>query len=153
MQCHQQRPTTTSDSSFANNFSSSHSNETMSAWNRLLPPEKYAPFDGERHDSNEMANRFAYFAEMQHHLCVANYSTICEARYSATSASATENGKQLTTKDNDEDDDSQLHEKLWAVRGCLEMKYLWDEFNELGTEMIVTKAGRYFSVCDLIKTH
>jgi hypothetical protein len=24
----------------------------------------------------------------------------------------------------------------------LEMKPLWDEFNELGTEMIVTKAGR-----------
>ena len=25
----------------------------------------------------------------------------------------------------------------------LEMKALWEEFNQLGTEMIVTKAGRY----------
>lgn len=28
----------------------------------------------------------------------------------------------------------------WQVH--LEMKALWEEFNELGTEMIVTKAGR-----------
>lgn len=148
MQCHQQRPTTSnssiSSSSFPNNFNSVHSNETMSTWNRLLPPEKYTAFDGERQNPNEMANRFAYFAEMQHQLCVANYSTICEARYSVTSASSVDNGQELTTtKDIDEENDSQLNEKLWAVRGCLEMKCLWDEFNELGTEMIVTKAGRY----------
>ncbi|XP_074601565.1 T-box transcription factor TBX1-like isoform X2 [Brevipalpus obovatus] len=35
-----------------------------------------------------------------------------------------------------------LHRKLWDVSATLEMKCLWDEFNELGTEMIVTKAGR-----------
>lgn len=35
-----------------------------------------------------------------------------------------------------------LHGKLWNVKASLEMKCLWDEFNELGTEMIVTKAGR-----------
>ena len=35
-----------------------------------------------------------------------------------------------------------LHSKLVAVNASLEMKALWDEFNELGTEMIVTKAGR-----------
>ena len=35
-----------------------------------------------------------------------------------------------------------LHSKLMAVNASLEMKALWDEFNELGTEMIVTKAGR-----------
>ena len=35
-----------------------------------------------------------------------------------------------------------LHTRLVSVVGQLEMKPLWEEFNELGTEMIVTKAGR-----------
>ena len=35
-----------------------------------------------------------------------------------------------------------LHGKLASVSCQLEMKSLWDEFDELGTEMIVTKAGR-----------
>ncbi|XP_029851249.3 T-box transcription factor TBX1-A-like [Ixodes scapularis] len=35
-----------------------------------------------------------------------------------------------------------LHPKLASVSAALEMKGLWDEFNSLGTEMIVTKAGR-----------
>ena len=35
-----------------------------------------------------------------------------------------------------------LHPRLSTVVGQLEMKPLWEEFNELGTEMIVTKAGR-----------
>ncbi|XP_046569310.1 T-box transcription factor TBX1-like [Haliotis rubra] len=35
-----------------------------------------------------------------------------------------------------------LHPKLANVSVQLEMKALWDEFDELGTEMIVTKAGR-----------
>ncbi|XP_064460641.1 T-box transcription factor TBX1-like [Ornithodoros turicata] len=35
-----------------------------------------------------------------------------------------------------------MHPKLVSVGATLEMKNLWDEFNELGTEMIVTKAGR-----------
>ena len=34
------------------------------------------------------------------------------------------------------------NEKIVSVEAKLEMKTLWDEFNELGTEMIVTKAGR-----------
>lgn len=38
---------------------------------------------------------------------------------------------------------SQEHPKLSGVGAALEMKHLWEEFNELGTEMIVTKAGRY----------
>jgi len=35
-----------------------------------------------------------------------------------------------------------LHPKLLGVGAQLEMKSLWDEFDSLGTEMIVTKAGR-----------
>ena len=35
-----------------------------------------------------------------------------------------------------------LHPCLVRVVAQLEMKPLWDEFHELGTEMIVTKAGR-----------
>lgn len=41
-----------------------------------------------------------------------------------------------------------LHSKLTNCGAILEMKPLWDEFNELGTEMIVTKAGRLvLTVC------
>ena len=35
-----------------------------------------------------------------------------------------------------------LNNKLINTTCQLEMKSLWDEFDELGTEMIVTKAGR-----------
>lgn len=35
-----------------------------------------------------------------------------------------------------------LHSKLESVQAHLEMRALWNEFNALGTEMIVTKAGR-----------
>ena len=35
-----------------------------------------------------------------------------------------------------------LHHRLSTTQAQLEMKPLWEEFNELGTEMIVTKAGR-----------
>ncbi|KAL1478263.1 hypothetical protein MTO96_016447 [Rhipicephalus appendiculatus] len=41
-----------------------------------------------------------------------------------------------------EDERKPLHPKLVGVSASLEMKALWDEFNALGTEMIVTKAGR-----------
>ncbi|KAL8180296.1 UNVERIFIED_CONTAM: hypothetical protein K2H54_019541 [Gekko kuhli] len=37
--------------------------------------------------------------------------------------------------------------KVANVSVQLEMKALWDEFNQLGTEMIVTKAGRLHSRC------
>ena len=33
--------------------------------------------------------------------------------------------------------------QMSQIRCDLEMKALWQEFNTLGTEMIVTKAGRY----------
>ena len=35
-----------------------------------------------------------------------------------------------------------VHSRLNPAHSQLEMKPLWEEFNELGTEMIVTKAGR-----------
>ena len=35
-----------------------------------------------------------------------------------------------------------MHSRLNPAHCQLEMKPLWEEFNELGTEMIVTKAGR-----------
>ncbi|CAL1536109.1 unnamed protein product [Lymnaea stagnalis] len=35
-----------------------------------------------------------------------------------------------------------LHLKLLSINAQLEMKQLWDEFDNLGTEMIVTKLGR-----------
>ena len=36
----------------------------------------------------------------------------------------------------------EIHVKLAVATAHLEMKGLWDEFDELGTEMIVTKSGR-----------
>ncbi|KAL4223659.1 T-box transcription factor [Mactra antiquata] len=44
--------------------------------------------------------------------------------------------------DPDGDESKPMHSKLASVSCQLEMKSLWDEFDELGTEMIVTKAGR-----------
>lgn len=41
-----------------------------------------------------------------------------------------------------QEENKPLHSKLANVSCQLEMKSLWDEFDELGTEMIVTKAGR-----------
>lgn len=43
------------------------------------------------------------------------------------------------------------HPRLASVTSTLEMKSLWEEFNILGTEMIVTKAGRYVgpTTCEL----
>jgi hypothetical protein len=39
--------------------------------------------------------------------------------------------------------EKQIHPKLACIKVQIESKSLWDEFDQLGTEMIVTKAGRY----------
>lgn len=39
-------------------------------------------------------------------------------------------------------EDKPMSGKVASVEARLEMKPLWDEFHSLGTEMIVTKAGR-----------
>ena len=54
-------------------------------------------------------------------------------------------GNELLRIDLDQETKKPLHAKLSGVNASLEMKALWDEFNELGTEMIVTKAGRSVS--------
>lgn len=51
---------------------------------------------------------------------------------SSSSSSSTPNGKTIVKK----------NPKVANINVQLEMKALWDEFNQLGTEMIVTKAGR-----------
>ena len=43
-----------------------------------------------------------------------------------------------------------IHPNLLHATCQLEMKALWDEFDELGTEMIVTKAGRYTSSNNIV---
>lgn len=35
-----------------------------------------------------------------------------------------------------------LHPKLANIKMIIESKSLWDEFDKLGTEMIVTRSGR-----------
>ena len=42
-----------------------------------------------------------------------------------------------------EEERKPMNPRLLSAVVQLEMKPLWDEFHELGTEMIVTKAGRY----------
>lgn len=37
---------------------------------------------------------------------------------------------------------SEVAEDLSSVTATLESRDLWDRFNELGTEMIITKSGR-----------
>ena len=51
-------------------------------------------------------------------------------------------GGKIQTSGNKKQINLPLHPKLVSCGAILEMKPLWDEFNELGTEMIVTKAGR-----------
>lgn len=48
----------------------------------------------------------------------------------------------LEKKKEEEAPKKPLHPRLLSAQAQLEMKPLWDEFHELGTEMIVTKAGR-----------
>ena len=62
-------------------------------------------------------------------------------------AAMSTNSNNEDSQDKSEDDKTKpnkpLHPKLHSVAANLEMKALWDEFDSLGTEMIVTKAGRY----------
>jgi len=71
--------------------------------------------------------------QSHHHHTNNNTSSVVNGKQSQTSASSStpNHGAKLP-----------LHPKLINVTATLEMKALWDEFNELGTEMIVTKAGR-----------
>ncbi|KAK3084510.1 hypothetical protein FSP39_014583 [Pinctada imbricata] len=72
-------------------------------------------------------------------------STDCLQKLSAACAANEENDSVKTpmeAKHGDAESKKPLHPKLLNVNVQLEMKTLWDEFDELGTEMIVTKAGR-----------
>lgn len=60
-----------------------------------------------------------------------------------TSKNAAVTPHESATTQNEPDGE---HSKLANVTATLEMKPLWEEFNELGTEMIVTKAGRFVPV-------
>lgn len=65
------------------------------------------------------------------------------ASSSATSSTSPPTSDHRCSSANDENAPKKpIHTKLMGVMAHLEMKPLWDEFNELGTEMIVTKAGR-----------
>ena len=96
------------------------------------------------------------------------YSYLC-AKYARdgspgnSPASESDPHRERTTSDNDGNDASfeercktgncedetkratkkPLHPKLFGVTALLETKSLWDEFHQLGTEMIVTRPGRY----------
>ena len=60
----------------------------------------------------------------------------------AAAAATAAQASFASAKDNSAQEKKPLHPKLLHAVAHLEMKSLWDEFNQLGTEMIVTKAGR-----------
>jgi hypothetical protein len=64
-----------------------------------------------------------------------------------TSALITPNTSIVTKNVNIIDVEKPLHPKLAVIKVSIESKSLWDEFDQLGTEMIVTKAGRYVVFC------
>ena len=66
----------------------------------------------------------------------AQHSDTGTSNCSSSSSSSTPNSKSLVKK----------NPKVANINVQLEMKALWDEFNHLGTEMIVTKAGRWVEV-------
>ncbi|CAL1276997.1 unnamed protein product [Larinioides sclopetarius] len=69
-----------------------------------------------------------------------SYLSDCDGKEDDLSGKSTPPG--VDGSDGDPEVKKPLHPKLVNVSGTLETKSLWDEFNELGTEMIVTKAGR-----------
>lgn len=64
----------------------------------------------------------------------------CSAADDNTAEEAGDNPVEVTNLDPKEK--KPLHPMLHHVNAQLEMKTLWDEFDSLNTEMIVTKAGR-----------
>ncbi|KAG8275937.1 T-box transcription factor TBX1-B [Homalodisca vitripennis] len=64
----------------------------------------------------------------------------CDSFFSGTCISQTSKQGELSAEKPSGDNTS--HPRLASVTSTLEMKSLWEEFNMLGTEMIVTKAGR-----------
>ncbi|TRY66994.1 hypothetical protein TCAL_11769 [Tigriopus californicus] len=71
----------------------------------------------------------------QSHLGNENHSSSNHAAVSDENGSSPAKSKESTPR-------KPLHSRLISAQVQLEMKPLWDEFHELGTEMIVTKAGR-----------
>ncbi|GBM91723.1 T-box transcription factor TBX1 [Araneus ventricosus] len=69
-----------------------------------------------------------------------SYLSDCDGKEDDLSGKSTSPG--IDGSEGDSEVKKPLHPKLVNVSGTLETKSLWDEFNELGTEMIVTKAGR-----------
>ncbi|KAK2184002.1 hypothetical protein NP493_287g04041 [Ridgeia piscesae] len=61
---------------------------------------------------------------------------------SGASPSGVKNEEETEVKESEAKPKKPPHHKLLHVAAQLEMKGLWDEFDQLGTEMIVTKAGR-----------
>ncbi|CAG9832147.1 unnamed protein product [Diabrotica balteata] len=57
-------------------------------------------------------------------------------------ASRTENNNRTTAHNKNHSNSNTTSPALANAGAILEMKHLWDEFHSLGTEMIVTKAGR-----------
>ncbi|KAI2795904.1 T-box transcription factor tbx1 [Blomia tropicalis] len=121
----------------------------QSIWDRLMPmTEKYCATNNlEPLVNQQVSHRLAYFAEMQQQLCVRNYgsSNIYDNGFTSLHSNSQHELRTESSHKSIEDNVTEsrsVNQKLWPVKACLEMKCLWDEFNELGTEMIVTKAGR-----------
>ncbi|GFR31780.1 t-box transcription factor TBX1 [Trichonephila clavata] len=71
-----------------------------------------------------------------------SYLSDCDGKDDDLSGKSSHSSPGIEGSEGDSEVKKPLHPKLINVSGTLETKSLWDEFNELGTEMIVTKAGR-----------
>src|SRR5690625_2234176 len=107
-------------------------------WNRLVPTYEKCRQEDDEFDlvSNPASMPLDYRDALRScaHPCglgAVSKCTLCDEAEPA-----------VLDKSEPKQDPSEIHLKLWSVKVSLEMKCLWDEFNELGTEMIVTKAGR-----------
>ncbi len=73
------------------------------------------------------------------------YNNLSTDSYDISIQSNSSNYNDINNNNNNNSsglNDKPLHPKLASIKVHLESKTLWDEFDSLGTEMIVTKAGR-----------
>ena len=116
-----------------------HSNESI--WNRFMPEQDKYRFDNQNYEISLNSNKFNCLNEIQRVSNVTNF-TVSNYDYSLQYATSSVHVKSELDDNGKAGDNLQTNTKLWPVKVSLEMKCLWDEFNDLGTEMIVTKAGR-----------
>lgn len=113
---------------------------TTSSLSSLNTPGSYhlSPSPGDPYSHHE--TQFEPCPAAQH---AYNYSGSNPAQAPAQGDSGTSNCSSSSSSSTPNKTLIKKNPKVANINVQLEMKALWDEFNQLGTEMIVTKAGRW----------